>query len=1122
MMRFDINRSSATGPKREILGRNSLSKVLPVVALALVCLTILVSTSVPKQASGESVGSWTASSTYPLHGFLSGTPEYGVASQSCDVSSSIMYCVGGGNYYTGDVTNLVYYSSLSSSGFSTWTNATQYPIPIKSASCSASGGYLYCVGGTTFQPCFTAPCPYAGPVNSTYYAPISGPGLGAWQSTTSYPVLMETGSCVTSSGYIYCVGGDDLGTTSSAVYYAPISSSGIGPWKATTSYPVSVYAESCLAYSGYIFCIGGDSTGLNGLDSTYYAPLSASGVGSWTNTTNYPTKIESGSCTVSSGYVYCIGGRYLAYPPQDNYARDAVYYTTISSSGLGGWVGTTSYPVPDSNLTCGSSSGYLYCLGGEASGAPDEAGRGGEDSRTFYTQIAPSASTSVSTSTVTATETSLITSTITSTAPTSTFTATTTTTLVSPTTTTLTSLSATTTTTTISTTSTGSVTVTPTITQTVTGSGSATSTATQTQTVTSTTPSTTTETVTVAGSPSTTTTNLNVTSTLPAQTSTTTIFTTITSTVATVTSTITQSGAGISSAGIVALLAASLVIPPAVLVLRRFDRRSLNPPFKMKDLRVVLVASLILLVLFTTAAQPKPANAESVNGWTSSTAFPEAGVTNCVTYSGYVYCISTATGDAYYAPLSAAGVGSWSSTILLPSPVSNPIATCVAYAADIYCLGNGTNYFAQMSSSGVGPWSTTTGPPQVNSPDDNSARSCSAYSGYMYCVGGTFAANGNEQYINSVIYAPISGSGIGAWQNTTSYPIDIQGAICVTSSGYIYCIGGTTDGQTPTLASYFAPVSPSGVGAWQMTVDSPLVYASPYYGPEGCFLNSSYVYCIDSDGSVYFSPTSSTGLGGWTGTMSYPLNVEGESCVSDSYLYCIAGFEPGPGVPANINVNDTYYTGLQTPQAVTVTTTVVSTAVSTSTSTVTPTTTSTATSTESSTSTSTVTTTSTSTITATSTSTSVTTSTITATPTTVTQTVNGGATSTVTTTQTITTQVPDIITVTQTATTTPTTTVTQSSTTTVTPAIQTVTTTSTSTALATQTVTVTTTLSGSSSQSSSSSSHSSTTTATGVPEFPAQSSAFGLLLALGALLPVLRAAMRRSTRRENATVTDKN
>ena len=239
----------------------------------------------------------------------------------------------------------------------TWSSTTSYPVGVQEQSCGASGGYIYCVGGWTGS----------GNAYSVYYALISSYGVGAWSSTRIYPIGVNDQSCAVSGIYIYCVGGyaDSSGLTN-AVYYSYLSSiGGVGGWASTTGYPFAIYGQSCAASGGYIYCVGGYGTGYTG--AVYYAPISSSGVGAWSSTTSYPFGVAGQSCAASGGYIYCVGG----YGPSTGYTY-TVYYAPISSSGVGAWSSTTSYPTGGFGpygTSCDVSGGYIYCVTGYFSNA---------------------------------------------------------------------------------------------------------------------------------------------------------------------------------------------------------------------------------------------------------------------------------------------------------------------------------------------------------------------------------------------------------------------------------------------------------------------------------------------------------------------------------------------------------------------------------------------------------------------------------------------------------------------------------------------------------------------------------------------------------------------------------
>lgn len=204
-----------------------------------------------------------------------------------------------------------------------------------------------------------------------YYARLGSSGIGAWAVTTAYPTSIQGESCLTSGGYIYCVSGINgtLGPRpTNYVYYAPVSAGGIGAWSRTTNYPVSVIALSCAASGGYAYCVGGYET-VGTLQSSVvnYAALSSSGVGPWTSTTSYPITVGQESCVTSPSFIYCVGGDTANGPrPVNN-----TYSAPVSPSGVGAWTTGPAYPLPDesgdTSLSCSVVIGYTYCVGGDSS-----------------------------------------------------------------------------------------------------------------------------------------------------------------------------------------------------------------------------------------------------------------------------------------------------------------------------------------------------------------------------------------------------------------------------------------------------------------------------------------------------------------------------------------------------------------------------------------------------------------------------------------------------------------------------------------------------------------------------------------------------------------------------------
>ena len=338
-----------------------LKRSLTIVAIVIVAIVVVAATlAFLLQPGGGTTCSatWSCAAAYPLE--AAGT--YGVAAEQCAVNSTYLYCVGGLDWNGGPHSE-IYYGTMSGSGNITgWTrNPSSYPVDVSSESCVQSGGYLYCVGGADDSG--------GDDIASSYYAQFNGAGgLGAWFYTTPYPIPVDSQSCVASSSYIYCVGGnnetdgtDGTVAPSSSAWYAELSPSGIGNWSKTTAYPLNTYLPSCFTAESGIFCIGGVDSSDNPLGNAFYATLSSSGIGQWVPTTASPLPATGQSCTFSDGFVYCVGG--ATSGGQSAAYTNAVYFASVSTSGIGAWKEGPDYPL-SVGTNCAIASGRLYCVGG--------------------------------------------------------------------------------------------------------------------------------------------------------------------------------------------------------------------------------------------------------------------------------------------------------------------------------------------------------------------------------------------------------------------------------------------------------------------------------------------------------------------------------------------------------------------------------------------------------------------------------------------------------------------------------------------------------------------------------------------------------------------------------------
>ncbi|MDE1824546.1 MAG: hypothetical protein KGI00_05185 [Candidatus Micrarchaeota archaeon] len=278
------------------------------------------------------------------------------------------------------------------------------------------------------------------------------------------------------------------------------------------------------------------------------------------------------------------------------------------------------------------------------------------------------------------------------------------------------------------------------------------------------------------------------------------------------------------------------------------------------------------------------------SAWLPTTSYP-IGIarSSCLQYNSTIYCIggqqqfggqTIFTNSTYYLSLPTTSISSWLYAIPYPQPVYS--TSCVTSGNMAYCIGgiNASNastldYYATLNSNGTLGWRNTTA-----YPSDIYAQSCAASSGYVYCVGGWLKNNVNAT--PSTYYAALNSSGIGAWKQSTPYPISVIKPACVISDGYIYCVGNSLvvgEGNT----SYYAPISSSGIGGWIHTSNYPQNIGGTY----GCVSKSGLIYCTGGGGefgpetnATYYAQLSPSGIGKWRSTSPYPLPIALQSCIT--------------------------------------------------------------------------------------------------------------------------------------------------------------------------------------------------------------------------------------------------
>jgi N-acetylneuraminic acid mutarotase len=277
-------------------------------------------------------------------------PDY-IYGHSSVVYNGYLYVIGGGTYNLLNI-DTVYYAPINSDGtIGAWNTTTVILGPGERFHTSiAYNGYLYVIGGYDTDP-----------VNTVYYAPINSDGtVGAWSRTTVIPAVRYLHTSVVYNGYLYVIGGNfGVGVPVDTVYYALINADGtIGAWNTTTVIPAVRGDHTSVVYNGYLYVIGGSSAAAT-VDTVYYAPINANGtIGTWNTTTVLPEIRKNHTSVAYNGYLYVIGG-------YDTDIINSVCYAPINSDGtVGIWNAIVDIPNNREWHTSIAYNGYLYVIGG--------------------------------------------------------------------------------------------------------------------------------------------------------------------------------------------------------------------------------------------------------------------------------------------------------------------------------------------------------------------------------------------------------------------------------------------------------------------------------------------------------------------------------------------------------------------------------------------------------------------------------------------------------------------------------------------------------------------------------------------------------------------------------------
>jgi len=285
--------------------------------------------------------------------------------QTAAFGSSLIY--RGYVYLFGGIDNgspaaTVYYAPINANGtIGTWATTTALPAAIYNTSACVYNGFIYIIGG------------YTGTVSvsTVYYAAVNSNGtIGAWNTTTAMPAVLNAVMSICQDGYIYMLGGTNTTTPVANTYYAAIAADGtIGAWTAGTALPVGNASAGIFTYHNSIYIVGGAGLlpgGVSGAYSSVYSvPITSTGaLGTWISLAGLPEPRQATVATIVNGVAYVICGENNAV------GSNQLYWTQLNSDGtIGQWNIGNNLPVTNYAHTGGSYNGVLYMLGGQQNGS---------------------------------------------------------------------------------------------------------------------------------------------------------------------------------------------------------------------------------------------------------------------------------------------------------------------------------------------------------------------------------------------------------------------------------------------------------------------------------------------------------------------------------------------------------------------------------------------------------------------------------------------------------------------------------------------------------------------------------------------------------------------------------
>jgi len=183
-------------------------------------------------------------------------------------------------------------------------------------------------------------------------------------------------------------------------------------------------------------------------------------------------------------------------------------------------------------------------------------------------------------------------------------------------------------------------------------------------------------------------------------------------------------------------------------------------------------------------------------------------------------------------------------------------------------------------------------------PEPLETQAAAVNKGFLYVIGGL--SNGTPT--DSVLYATINSDGtVGPFQETTPLPYTLYRYLCgVVNNGFLYAIGGIANGSTTSSVVYAPILSDGTVGDWMHTTSLPEPLQL-----HGTVANKGYLYVMGGSTAPIAEPGYETAavsyakfnpdgtLGPFTSTTELPV-ADYKTCpVADrGFIYLLGGETP--------------------------------------------------------------------------------------------------------------------------------------------------------------------------------------------------------------------------------------